>query len=168
MSKVIIISFNKNTIRIVTAFMLCIVLLWGASRYVKSIQTLSLQTGDEYVILANNDLGMHCMQSDYSTFLIFPPGNNLVVQVFAKGKEEAHLITSGITLEYEVNNNTSSANKVNFWEYAKDYGFNIEPDEGITGNKLKGTLALSKDKKYFEATAIPVVPYNDNQKQKNP
>lgn len=168
MSKVIIISFRKNSIRIVTAFLFSLFLLWRASYYVKSTQTLSLQTGGEYVILANNDLGMHCIQSDYSAFLIFPPGNNLVVQVFAKGREDAQLTTSGLTLEYEVNNNTSSADKVNFWKYAKDYGFNIAPDEGITGNKLKGTLTLSKDKKYFEATAIPVVPYNDNQKQKNP
>lgn len=166
--KVIIISFRKNTIRIGTAFLFCIILLWGASYYVKSTQTLSLQTGGEYVILANNDLGMHCIQSDYSAFLIFPPGNNLDVQVFAKDKEDAHLITSGITLEYEVNNNTSSANKVNFWKYAKDYGFDIAPDVGITGNRLKGTFTLSKDKKYFEATAIPVVPYNDNQKEENP
>lgn len=168
MSRIIIISFRKNSIRIVIAFLSCMILLCGASYFVKSTQTLSLQTKGEYVILANNDLGMHCIQSDYSAFLIFPLGNNLIVQIFAKGKEDAQLITSGITLEYEVNNNTSSADKVNFWKYAEDYGFNIEPDEGITGNKLKGTLTLSKDKKYFEATAIPVVPYNDNQKQVNP
>ena len=168
MSRIIIISFRKNSIRIVIAFLSCMILLCGASYFVKSTQTLSLQTKGEYVILASNDLGMHCIQSDYSAFMIFPPGNNLIVQIFAKGKEDAQLITSGITLEYEVNNNTSSADKVNFWKYAEDYGFNIEPDEGITGNKLKGTLTLSKDKKYFEATAIPVVPYNDNQKQVNP
>lgn len=167
-SKFIIITVRKKNVRMGAALLLCLALLWGVSYYVKSTQTSSQPTAGEYVILANNDLGMHCIQPDYSTFLILPPGNNLSVQVFEKGKEKAMLITSGINLEYEVNDNTSSADKVNFWEYAKDYGFNVAPDVGLTGNKLKGVFRLSKDKKYFEATAIPVVPYNDNQKKENP
>lgn len=167
-SKLIIISISKKTIRIGAALLFCLLLLWGASYYVKSTQTSAQPTGGEYLILANNDFGMDCIQPDYSTFLILPPSNNLGVQVFAKGKDTAQLITSGITLEYEVNNNTSSADKVNFWKYAKDYGYDIAPDVGITGNMLKGTLTLSKDKKYFQVTSIPIVPYNDNQTQRNP
>lgn len=164
-----IILIGKKAARIGAALLACIVLLWGASYYSKSAQSsFKLSGGGEYLVLANNDTGMHCIQPDYSAYLIFPPGNNLGVQVFEKGKNKAKLITSGITLEYEVNDNTSSADKVNFWEYAKDYGYTIAPNVGITGNKLKGTLQLSKDKKYFEATAIPVVPYNDGQTQVNP
>ena len=167
-SRSIIILIRKKALRIGAALLICIGLLFGVSYYVKSTQSSFKPSGGEYVILANNDTGMHCIQPDYSAFLILPPGNNLGVQVFEKGKDKAELITSGITLEYEVNDNTSSADKVNFWEYAKDYGYDIAPNVGITGNKLKGVLRLSKDKKYFEATAIPVVPYNDGQKQVNP
>jgi hypothetical protein len=167
-SRSIIILVRKKALRIGAALLVCIGLLWGVSYYVKSTQSSFKPSGGEYVILANNDTGMHCIQPDYSAFLILPPGNNLGVQVFEKGKDKAELITSGITLEYEVNDNTSSADKVNFWEYAKDYGYDIAPNVGITGNKLKGVLKLSSDKKYFEVTAIPVVPYNDGQKQVNP
>lgn len=167
-SRVIIILTRKKAVKMGTALLACIGLLCGVSYYAKSTQSVFKPSGGEYVILANNDIGMHCIQPDYSAFLILPPGNNLEVQVFEKGKDKAKLIISGITLEYEVNDNTSSADKVNFWEYAKDYGYDIAPDVGITGNELKGVLKLSKDKKYFEATAIPVVPYNDGQKQVNP
>ncbi len=38
-----------------------------------------------YVILAANDLGMHCIQSDYSKFMILPPGNNPNVGISAAG-----------------------------------------------------------------------------------
>ena len=39
-----------------------------------------------YVILAWNDLGMHCAQDDYSYFLILPPFNTLHAQVFERGE----------------------------------------------------------------------------------
>ena len=34
-----------------------------------------------YKVLGWNDLGMHCMDSDYSVFSILPPFNNLHAQV---------------------------------------------------------------------------------------
>ena len=114
----------------------------------------------DYSVLAVNDLGMHCIQADYSAMMILPPANFLHVQVFRKGGEGAQLVTSGITVEYAVNNMGDSSAHLNFWQYAKDYGFNVQPGMGITGNGLTGTCALSKDGKYWEATAIPVVPYD--------
>lgn len=118
----------------------------------------------EIVILAANDLGMHCMQKDYSAFLLLPPANNLRVQVFRKKTRTADLINSGITVQYEMVNNTTSADKVNFWEYAKDYGYDVKENIGITGNGLSGVMKLSADGKYYEATAIPVTPYTDTEK----
>jgi hypothetical protein len=119
------------------------------------------QQNSEFVILASNDLGMHCYQPDYSGFLILPPGNNLKVQVFQNDGEEAKLINAGIEVSYKIINNTTSADKINFWKYAADYGYDIEPDIGITGNGLSGKMSLSEDQKYYEATAIPVTPYID-------
>jgi len=52
----------------------------------------SPSSNSEYIILAVNESGMHCIQPDYSSFLILPPGNNLKVQVFAKGDDEAKLV----------------------------------------------------------------------------
>ena len=113
-----------------------------------------------YTILAANDLGMHCIQPDYSAMLILPPANFLHIQVFKKGGEGAQLVTTGITVEYTVRNLGDPSAHSNFWQYAKDYGLNIAPGTGITGNTLTGTCTLSKDGKYWEATALPIVPYD--------
>lgn len=122
----------------------------------------------EYLILAYNDLGMHCIQDDYSAFMILPPANTVRVQVFEKGIDKAKLIDSGIIVKYEMNNNTTSVDKSNFWKYAKDYGYDLKPNEGITGNYLSGVCKLSKDKNYYEAEYVPVIPFNDGSKVRNP
>ena len=145
----------------------CFIMLWASTSILKSTSTM-IQKDKEYVILAYNDIGMHCIQSDYSSFMILPPANTVHVQVFEKGIEAAKLINSGIIVEYKANNNTTSTDKVNFWEYAKSYGFNLKQNEGITGNYLSGTCKLSKDKKYYEAEFIPITPYNDGSKIINP
>jgi hypothetical protein len=116
----------------------------------------------KYSIFAVNDLGMHCIQGDYSGFLILPPGNNLKVQVFKKGGEGARLVTSGIRVKYRVIGNTHSADKLNFWQYAADYGYNIKRNVGITGNKLSGRCVRAAGGKYWQATAIPLTPVSDN------
>ena len=85
----------------------------------------------QYTVLAVNDLGMHCIQADYSAMLILPPANFLNVQVFKKGGEGAQLVTSGITVEYAVNNMGDPTAHSNFWQYAKNYGFNVEAGKGI-------------------------------------
>lgn len=148
-------------------FTLCILLLIITSKLLKTKMTLKVGE-NQYLILAYNDLGMHCMQNDYSAFMILPPANTVRVQVFEKGVDKAKLINSGIIVEYKVNNNTTSSDKINFWQYAKDYGFNLKPNEGITGNYLSGVCKLSKDKNYYEAEAIPVTPFNDGSKERNP
>lgn len=157
-----------NKLKTSAAVIFSLTFLWITTLCIKPSSAQTEAQSQKYIILADNDLGMHCIQKDYSGFLILPPGNNLKVQVFKAGVEKAELITKDIIVEYEVNGNTTSANKLNFWKYAKDYGYNISEDEGITGNKLKGVCVLSGDKKYFEATAIPVTPYNDNDTKENP
>jgi hypothetical protein len=121
-----------------------------------------------YTILAMNDIGMHCIQPDYSGFLLLPPANTLKVQVIQKGTRDARLVSSGIRVTYEMVDNTTSDGKTNFWKYAKDYGYDVAPNVGITGNGLKGEFTLSADGKYYEAAAIPVTPYNDGNSQLNP
>ena len=112
----------------------------------------------KYTILAANDLGMHCIQPDYSAMMILPPANFLHVQVFRKGGEGASLIRSGIRVTYAVQNMQAPQKALNFWTYASSYGFNLAPGVGITGNRLSGRMKLSADRKFWEATAIPAVP----------
>lgn len=114
----------------------------------------------DYVILAWNDLGMHCAQDDYSYFLILPPYNTLHVQVFQRG---AGVVTSGITVSFAFPNKTNSAANTNFWTYAASYGWsNLQPNIGITGTPLAGTMKPDASGIGFVATGIPLTPYDDN------
>jgi hypothetical protein len=122
------------------------------------------RAGPSYLILGANDLGMHCYQKSYAAFLVLPPANTLKVQVFRHSGESTALVTRGIVVKYRVLGNTYSVGKTDFWDYAADYGFDIKPNVGITGNRLKGKMVLSSDKRYWVATAIPVTPYDDTLK----
>ena len=122
----------------------------------------------KYIILAMNDSGMHCYQSDFSGFMLLPLANTLKVQVIRQGMDEAHLVSKGIRVTYEMIDNTYSVGKTNFWTYAKDYGYDVAPNIGITGNGLKGEFKLSEDGKYYEVVAIPVTPYNDGSEVLSP
>lgn len=126
------------------------------------------QTDPNYVILATNVSGMHCYQQSYSSFLILPPGNDLRVQVFENNGETADIINSGISVRYRIIDNTYSAGKIDFWQYAADYGYDVAPDVGITGNTLSGEMKLSSDGLYYEVTAIPITPFNDGSGELNP
>lgn len=160
---------RKYVIQAVVCCLISLVLICFFINYFsKDSSVHMLQQNSNYVILAANDMGMHCYQPDYSKFLILPPGNNLKVQVFRKAGKEARLINSGIEVLYQIINNTTSSNKINFWEYSKEYGYTIAPDAGITGNSLSGKMKLSKDGMYYEATAIPVTPFNDGSTELNP
>lgn len=165
--RVIVIN-SKSLILAVFCSFICLGFIVLISNFMSNKDRSSLQQGSDYVILAVNDLGMHCYQPDYSSFLLLPPGNNLKVQVFLNQGKEAELVNSGIAVSYKIIDNSTSANKINFWEYAKDYGYDVAPDIGITGNGLSGTMQLSGDSKYYEATGIPVTPYNDKSTELNP
>jgi hypothetical protein len=118
-----------------------------------------------YSILAWNDLGMHCMQSDYASYLILPPFNTLHVQVIKRG---FGIMTSSITVSYAFPNKTNSALHTNFWnfssnyQYRAKYGWNATPNVGITGTPLAGTMTRDANKLGFVATGIPITPYDDN------
>ena len=69
-------------------------------------------------VLGWNNLGMHCMDSDYSVFSILPPYNTIEAQLIVNGK----LVTNGAgyTVTYEAvadpagSINRSSIGKGNF------------------------------------------------------
>jgi hypothetical protein len=72
-----------------------------------------------YVILVNNDLGMHCMNRDHSYLSVLPPYNNLQAQVIRRGNAATmpSIVTAGLSLEYSFPGNTYSVGKTNFWTY---------------------------------------------------
>ncbi|BDV44175.1 hypothetical protein GURASL_30980 [Geotalea uraniireducens] len=112
-----------------------------------------------YVVLAWNDLGMHCSQDDYSAFCILPPFNTLHAQVIQRG---VGVVTSGITVSYRFPKKTNSAAHTNFWQYAASYGWAAAPNVGITGTPLAGTMKVDANSLGFVAEGIPLTPYDDD------
>ncbi len=137
-------------------------------------------TSGNYTLLAWNDLGMHCMDgNDYAVFSILPPYNNLNAQLIKKAGTSNKHITSGVIIEYSAapalngKYNTTSlltsdnTPKTNFWDYVQ-YLFNASPakDIGLTGNSVPQltphTLSYNSTNNWWEATGIPLSPYNDD------
>ena len=114
----------------------------------------------KYQVIGWNDLGMHCISPSFKEMAILPPFNNLFVQVIQKG-DPPKLATTGITVEYYIKNNSTVSGKTDFWQYVQQlFGVALPEGTGLTGNGLSGTMQLMGD--HFEATGIPILPYNDD------
>ncbi len=114
---------------------------------------------DPYVLIGWNDLGMHCINPGYSEVSVLPPFNNLWVQVIRRG-DPPQIVTTGVSIEYSMVNNTTVQGKTDFWQYVNQlFGVNLAPGIGLTGNGLSGTMQVAGD--HFEATGLPVLPYDD-------
>jgi len=129
--------------------------------------------GSGYTLVGWNDLGMHCMDADYSVFSILPPYNTIHAQLI---DPEGNLITnpSGITVTYEAvadpngSINASSINKTNFWEWVTQlFGASPAPDEGLAGSDMPGPVNAPQPMHFdsgfvwFTGEGIPITPYDD-------
>ncbi len=133
-------------------------------------------------ILGWNNLGMHCMDSDYSVFSVLPPYNTIEAQLIVNG----HLVTASnsYTVTYEAvadsegSINRTSIGKGNFAEYdAVLYGVDLAPDVGLVGWAMPGTnnapqaMVFERTNQpvpgvltpvnWFHAEGIPITPYDD-------
>lgn len=133
-------------------------------------------------LLGWNNLGMHCMDSDYSVFSILPAYNTIEAQLIVNGK----LLKSGTgyTVTYQAvadpsgSFNSTSVGKGNFFTYVgRLYGANLAPDAGLAGWNMPGanntpqnmrfeTANSSATVNWFRAEGIPLTPY-DNAGRKN-
>ena len=138
-----------------------------------------------YLLMAWNDLGMHCVDGkDYSIFSILPPYNNLHAQLVNKTTNTQ--VNTGVTLTYEsyADNtvpltdplygsiNTITSTKTNFWTYVKAlFGAQPAPDHGLNlndptiSNRAPGTtpspMQYSASMGAFVAEGIPILPIDD-------
>jgi len=161
------------------------------SRRTNSFTTISLITlilvaaslvafaqGSGYTLVGWNDLGMHCMDADYSVFSILPPYNTIHAQLIDPSGD---LVTnpSGITVTYEAvadpdgSMNSSSINKTNFWDWVTQlFGASPAPDEGMAGDTMPGPtntpqpMHFDSGYTWFTGEGIPITPYDDS-KNKN-
>jgi len=127
-------------------------------------------TSNGYVLLAWNDLGMHCMDDDYSVFSILPPYNTLHAQLKDKN---GNLVTSGISITFVSTTgtdgkiNTYSDTKSNFWQYSeKLFNVILPPNTGLKGVRTPSgepqELTYASAYGWWEAEGIPITPYNDD------
>ena len=124
---------------------------------------------DEYVLLAWNDLGMHCTSDCDEAFSFLPPANTLEAQLVKRG-DPPEILTQGIEITYQVEaGHRNPASQVPFWEFSKSvYGTRLEKNTGLAGMGLGGVFKLLEGQTVFQAKWIPVVPYRDNGKAFNP
>jgi hypothetical protein len=132
------------------------------------------QNNRSHVVLAWNDLGMHCYNRDYRDLCVLPPFNTLWAQVVKIG-DPPQFVTTDISVEYRIIDNTYSVGKTNFWSYAQDI-FNLSaplpPNIGLAGKGLRGKMDLVADSPWgahFEAVGIPLTEFPDSKtKTANP
>jgi hypothetical protein len=120
------------------------------------------QPAGNYVVLVNNDLGMHCMNQNHLNLSILPPYNNLQAQVIRRGDatRSPEIVSTGVTLEYSFPGNTYSVGKTDFWSYSQQlFGVTLAPNVGLTGKTLSGSLDPDGD--IYRANGIPLTPFMD-------
>jgi hypothetical protein len=127
-----------------------------------------------------NNLGMHCMDDDYSVFSILPPYNTVNCQLV---DAQGHLVTdpAGLVVTYEAvadpdgSINTSSIGKTNFWDYSPVlFNAPLPPDYGLPfpagnpGRNMPGpanppqAMGYDAAMHWFEAAGIPITTVDDS------
>ena len=131
-------------------------------------------------VIATNDLGMHCMDREFSVFSILPPFNVVNSQVVKRDDNGRPHIADDAEVDvfYDAEGdaggsiNSYSFGKTNFWpKYGNDlFGANLSDGEGLTGLYMPGDdpqsrgaqpMAYSPQKDWFSAEGIPITPTDD-------
>lgn len=144
-------------------------------------QPLTLAAADNQ-LLGWNNLGMHCMDSDYSVFSILPPYNTIESQLIVGGR----LVTNGVgySVTYHAvadpdgSFNSTAMGKGNYYEFATElFGASLAPEGGLAGWSMPGTnntpqemlfeatnhpaAGVATKVNWFRAEGIPISPYDD-------
>jgi len=141
-----------------------------------------------YQILGWNNLGMHCMDSDYSVFSVLPPYNTIECQLIVNGRLATN--GSGYSVTYQAiadpsgSFNSTAMGKGNYFNYATAlYGATLAPEAGLAGWNMPGlnntpqsmlfeqtnhpAAGVATPVNWFRAEGIPLSPYDDAH-HKNP
>lgn len=124
----------------------------------------------DVIVIANNDLGMHCLTSGIEYFMVLPPANTLRAQVierFADGRPKILSDHTDIRVEYRLIENTDESLKADphfqTWiDVAPKLGFlpAVRADgrvQGIKGATLDGEMHPEPDG-WWEIKALPAFP----------
>lgn len=122
-----------------------------------------------------NNLGMHCMDSDFSVLSLLPPYNTIHAQVMdPTGRLVDDPTAAGIVVTYEAiadaagSINTTSQGKTNFWVWVQRlFGAAPAVDHGLAGADMPGPgnvpqpMTWDPLARWFVAPGIPITPYDD-------
>lgn len=138
-------------------------------------------TSGTHKVLAFNDLGMHCADLDYSTFVILPPFNVVHSQVIERGPIPRILDDSKVNVSYRAvadgsgsinstsQNLAGSVYKSNFWDTNPDsgnayvfdlFGLNPPADQGLALNPDMGQMMPGISDPYNANNAQPFNDFN--------
>lgn len=160
-------AFILNSLALISGFSLLV-----AGCIPGGLERLALSEGQDsvspqvissgaYTVLGYNDLGMHCMNNDFSEICVLPPANTLRAQVIQRG-EDPVITTSGVQVNYSIPGNTKSTTKTNFWNYVKDlFGVTLPANVGLFGFGLSGAMAATPARDFW-AHGVPLTPIKDN------
>ncbi|MFN2376241.1 MAG: hypothetical protein ABR538_06870, partial [Candidatus Binatia bacterium] len=127
-----------------------------------------------YRLIGWNNLGMHCMDDEFSLFSLLPPFNTIQAQLI---DPTGHLVTApgSIHMSYQAvadasgSINSTSAGKTNFWDHEDAlFGTTLPVDAGLAGYPMPGAANVPQPMDFdaassqFLATGIPITPYDDN------
>ena len=144
----------------------------------------ALRTGaaTNYTVVGWNNLGMHCVDRDFSVFTILPPYNTINAQLIQGRNGTATRLTNGYTVTYRAvadasgSINTSSRGKGNFWDYVQSiFGVSALEDTGLPvpgpgayampgSSNVPQRMGWEADAQWFVAYGIPIIPYDDSGK----
>ncbi len=132
-----------------------------------------------YTVVGWNNLGMHCMDSDYSVFSVLPPYNTIHAQLIRGVNGTATVVNAGIAITYRAvadatgSINTTSAGKGNFYEYVDEiFGASLPVDVGLPvpgpdpwrmpgTNNVPQAMGFEASQNWFAAYGIPIFPTDD-------
>lgn len=128
-----------------------------------------------WTLVGWNNLGMHCMDADFSVFSILPPYNTIHAQLIdPSGLLVTDPAARGVTVSYQAvadpanSINRTSAGKTNFWDWVKAlFGADLPVDMGLAGNAMPGASNTPQPMRFetpmgwFTAEGIPITPVDD-------
>jgi hypothetical protein len=150
----------------------------GDSVSSQETQPVSATSGTA-TVLAFNDLGMHCIDREFSIFSILPPFNVVNAQVLFRDSGGNPVIMDDTEVELRYNSvsdpagsiNTYSSGKTDFWDHAAQlFGVNLQAGEGLTGlympadnplNPGGQTMEYNDSHEWFSAEGLPITPLDD-------
>ena len=105
-----------------------------------------------HTLIGWNNLGMHCMDGDYSVLSLLPPYNTIHAQLVSPtGALIDDPAAAGITVTYRAvadpsgSINTTSLNKTNFWMHVDElFGASLSVNAGLAGFDMPGAPGASR------------------------